>query len=655
MTRNCSDRSSDRSFVFLAGRKRLKLLAGGMVAVVLCVAIRYYWGASPASAQTAEDRPARAARSAQSKAAASDDSFEAKMQASVQAAKDSGKAVVATVNNQRITRDQLARQCRRVYGKEVLESMLNKQLIVEACRRQGVEVTRAEVDAEIQRMAKRFGIPLDQWLKLLKQERNLTPEQYADDIIWPNLALRKLAGGSLTITHEEMVKEFETVYGEAIRARLIAVSSLEKAKSLQAQAAAKPEEFGNLAKDYSEDAPSASAKGMINPIRKHGSYKEIEEAVFNMPDGAVSPVIHAGGQYLILKREGVLPARPVSFEQAAPKIEETLRERKMRDVAPEIFLQLQKETKIENVWNDPAKHKQMPQVAALVNGSPISIQELDEECIARHGLETLDGMISRAIVEQECRRKSAEVTEADLDAEIAQAALAGVRPRSDGSPDVEAWLKLVAEKQSISAEVYRNDVAWFAAALKKLVGDEIRISDEDLHKGYEANFGPRVRCLAIVLSNQRIAQQVFEMARNNNTPEYFGELAAQYSVEPGSQAMHGEVPPIKRHGGQPQLEEEAFSLKPGELSGVIQVGDKFVILRCEGYTDPAKVSFERVRDDIYEDLREKKLRMAMAERFEELEGAATVDNYLAGTSRAPKQGGVATAPKAPALRQVPGR
>ena len=54
-----------------------------------------------------------------------------------------------------------------------------------------------------------------------------------------------------------------------------------------------------------------------------------------------------------------------------------------------------------------------------------------------------------------------------------------------------------------------------------------------------------MRCLAIVLNNQRRAQQVFEMARKNNTRENFGELAAQYSVEPGSQALRGEVPPIK--------------------------------------------------------------------------------------------------------------
>ena len=48
----------------------------------------------------------------------------------------------------------------------------------------------------------------------------------------------------------------------------------------------------------------------------------------------------------------------------------------------------------------------------------------------------------------------------DIDPEIARAALAGVKPRPDGSPDVQAWLELVTKKQGIPLEVYRNDVVW---------------------------------------------------------------------------------------------------------------------------------------------------------------------------------------------------
>ncbi len=660
--------SSERSFIsrFL-GSRRVHFFFGSVFLLAVCIAARYYSGTQLAVADTSEKAPVRRSTAAVRPAPVESEASEQPAANTKTAKKRPAQTeniegttvppIVATVNTRRILSEDLALECRKRYGKEILESIVNKRLIIVECEQQGVKVTKGEIQAEVERMAKRFNIPVDQWMKMLKQERNITPEQYSNDIIWPTLALRKLAGERLAVTPQELQIEYDVQYGDAVRARLIAVSDLQKAKKLQAKASAKPEDFGNLAKDYSEDAPSASAKGVINPIRKHGSYKEIEDAVFNMADGDVSPVIHAGGQYVILKREGLVPARKVNFEQVAPRLEEVIRDRKMRTVSQDVFRQLQENAKVENVWNDPEKREKMPGVAATLNGSPITIRELDEECIARHGLETLDGMINRKILEEAIQRREIKITKEDINQEIARAALAGVKPKRDGSADVESWLKLVTQKQGIPLDAYRNDVVWPTVALKKLVGDNVKVTDEDLRKGYESNYGPRVRCLAIVLDNQRRAQQVFEMARKNNTAKNFGDLAEQYSVDAASRSMRGEIPPIRKYQGRPVLEDEAFALQAGEVSGVIQVEDRFVILRCEGQTKPAKVDFESVRNDIYEDIHEKKLRLAMASKFEELQEAALVDNYLAGTSHAPKRDGDGASTggkKLPSLRQVPG-
>ena len=129
------------------------------------------------------------------------------------------------------------------------------------------------------------------------------------------------------------------------------------------------------------------------------------------------------------------------------------------------------------------------------------------------------------------------------------------------------------------------------------------------------------------------------MVRCNNTAKTFGDLAEQYSVEPGSQKLRGEVPPIKKYGGQPQLEQEAFALRPGELSGIIQIGDKFIILRCEEYTTPEHVEFAAVRGELYQDLLEKKTHLAMRDVYEKLQDAATIDNFLANTSHSPTSAG----------------
>ena len=89
------------------------------------------------------------------------------------------------------------------HGREVLDSMINKQLIVQSAGGGGSR-SPAHVHGEIERIAKRFGLPVNQWLKLLKQERNIDLKQYGSDIIWPTLALRRLAGQRLTISRDEL-------------------------------------------------------------------------------------------------------------------------------------------------------------------------------------------------------------------------------------------------------------------------------------------------------------------------------------------------------------------------------------------------------------------------------------------------------------------
>ncbi len=609
-------------------KRWLAMIGGSTCVLAVCLVVRYYWGAEPASADQSVGPPAGKTAAASA--------------APVSGSIVSPLPVVAVVNSRQITREILGRECLRHYGKEVLDKWINKLLIAQECARREIVVSSAEVDAEVKRMAKRFSLPVDQWLKLLKQERGIPPQQYAEDIIWPTLALRRLAGERLKVTRQEMLDAYDKQYGPRIRARLISCKDIEKAQRLHATAAAKPEEFGNLAKEHSEDA-SASSKGLIEPIRMHGSYKEIEQAAFSMKDGEISAVIHAGGQYVILKREREIPAAKwIDFEQVAPRLEALISDGKLRRAAGEIFQHLKKEARVVNYLEHPNqanRHSIADKaggIAAMINGQTISEERLAERCIDRHGLEVLEGTINRTLIELACEKHKVVITEADVDREIVQAASTSV-PLKDGKPDVEAWLKLATEDQGISLEVYRRDAVWPSVALKKLIGDQVRITNEDMQKGYDANYGPRVRCLAIVLNNFRRAQEVWDMARNNRTAEYFGELAEQYSIEPGSRALRGEVPPIKKHGGQPQLEREAFSLQESDLSGVIQVGEQFIILYCLGHTKPIEVTFEEVRAEIYEHIYEKKQRAAMAELFQHLKDTATIENLLAGTVHRPQQ------------------
>jgi parvulin-like peptidyl-prolyl isomerase len=567
--------------------------------------------------------------------------------------------VAALVNGETISREDLAVECLRHYGKQVLESVCNKYLIILECQRQNVSVSQEEVNAEIERMAKRFKLSVDQWLKMLKQERGINARQYANDIIWPTLALRKLAGERLAVTPEELRMEFEALYGPAVKGRIIVCNSLQKAQRTRADVAARPADFGNLAKERSDDPSSASLKGLIQPIRMHSGNREIEQVAFQMKDGEISDVIPIAGQYVIFQRESLIPARDVSPKEVQPHLEELVRERKLRGVANDIFRELQKHAKVENVMNDPQLSRAMPGVAARINGNAVTIRELAERCIERHGEEVLEGTINRRLIEQVVKKRNLVITEADLDQEIRRAAATTIRPKPDGSPDVEGWIKLVTEQQGITLEVYRHDAVWPSVALRKLAAERVRITEEDLKKGFEANYGPRVRCRVIVFDNLKRAQNVWETldrAKKNGqlTADFFGDLAARHSAEATSRSLRGEVPPIQKHGGQPLVEKEAFELRPGEISGIIQLqGERYVILFCEGRTVPATVEFASVRDILLQDIQEKKLRLAMADIFQQLQDNATIDNFVAGTSHVPKSAEKKASSQAVAPRQQP--
>ncbi len=550
--------------------------------------------------------------------------------------------VMAIVNGKDIQRAQLANACVERHGEEVLESLVNKRLILHHCRNRNIEVTQDEISAEIDHMAKRFKLGREQWLDLLERERGIGREEYVRDILWPTLALRKLATDQLTVSEEELAKAHEMQFGPAVHARLLVVSSRAQAEEVHAQLVQRPEEFARLAMKHSEDVNSASIGGLIQPIRRHMGDASLEQAVFSLEPGQVSQILPVAEKFAILKCESHIPPQEVSLNEVRAEITEQIKETKLREVASQLFESLQNSAVIQNVLNDPELSQQLPGIVSTVNGDQITMSQLGDECLLRYGKEVLEVEISQVLLQQSLADSQQTVTQEDVDREVRHAAiLAGVVDKQ-GQPDFEAWFQLVTEEQGVSQEIYLRDSVWPSAALKKLTGDSIQIREKDLQKGFDANYGQRVRCRAIVLHNMRKAMEVWGKARQNPSMEYFGELATEYSIEPTSKALHGEVPPIRRHGGQPQLEEVAFALQENELSEVIQAGNRFIILKCEGRTKPIDVRREDVEEILRLDITEKKLRLAMAEKFEHIRSVAQIDNYLAGTSQAGTRGSEAS-------------
>ena len=131
-----------------------------------------------------------------------------------------GPKVVATVNGNPISLQELADQCKLRFGDDVLEDLVNKTLIVQACQTQNISVTQKDIDDEISRTARKFQLSTEMYLKLIQDERGIAPGQYASDIIWPMLALRGLSRGKINVTPQDIDRAFQSEFGPKVQVRM---------------------------------------------------------------------------------------------------------------------------------------------------------------------------------------------------------------------------------------------------------------------------------------------------------------------------------------------------------------------------------------------------------------------------------------------------
>ena len=111
--------------------KRWVIIAAAILLLVSTVTARVYWLAPDEA--TAEQTPAPSSATAPTQNPAAKSAPITKPTTQSVATRTVGQTselkIVAEVNNQQIKRNQLAQACLDRYGKEVLESFLNKKLI----------------------------------------------------------------------------------------------------------------------------------------------------------------------------------------------------------------------------------------------------------------------------------------------------------------------------------------------------------------------------------------------------------------------------------------------------------------------------------------------------------------------------------------------
>ena len=99
----------------------------------------------------------------------------------------------------------------------------------------------------------------------------------------------------------------------------------------------------------------------------------------------------------------------------------------------------------------------------------------------------------------------------------------------------EQWLDMLERERGINVQHYRRDILWPTLALRKCAAEQLNVSEEDLTKAYEAQYGPAVKCRLIVVNDRQTAEEIRRQVTDR--PDDFARLAMQHSQDVNSASI----------------------------------------------------------------------------------------------------------------------
>ncbi|HLT58560.1 MAG TPA: peptidylprolyl isomerase [Limnochordales bacterium] len=257
--------------------------------------------------------------------------------------------VVAWVNGEPITRDELYEAMLDILGEEVLNDLILIKLVRQTAAKEGVAVDPAEVAEEIAALEARLGGP-DQ-LELALAQSNMTRAELEEQV-GLNLLVVALVSPQVEVTEDEIRSYFDEnrdQFGrpEQVRARHILVESQELAQELRERLLA-GEDFAALAQEHSIDRGSAVRGGDLGWFGRGVMVDVFEEAAFALEPGQLSePVESMFGYHIILVEDRQEAVEAALDEETRAAIADQLRQQKLNARLPVYLDELYQAADIE--------------------------------------------------------------------------------------------------------------------------------------------------------------------------------------------------------------------------------------------------------------------------------------------------------------------
>lgn len=261
--------------------------------------------------------------------------------------------VVATVDGEKITKDELYEILVNASGTEALDALIDEKIVQLEVKKEKITISDEDAEKELENFIEEMGGE-DAFNSALEMSGTKT-EDFKKEIV-QYLSIRKLMEPLVEVTDEEIKTYFEenkATYNqdEQVQARHILVEDESLANDLAKQLK-DGADFAELAQEHSTDDGTAPMGGDLGFFSRGEMVPEFDEKAFSMEVGQVSDIVKTDFGYHIIEVQDKKEAKEAKLEDVKEEIKEKLFDSNMQTAYVTWLDEKREAYKIENTLTD---------------------------------------------------------------------------------------------------------------------------------------------------------------------------------------------------------------------------------------------------------------------------------------------------------------